>query len=103
MIVNRTVEQAERELIYRALIELKANIEELKQLVRHRPALQPNTTSVVNAEPTNGNGSITLDEMERKMIMNALERNRNNRRLAARELNISERTLYRKIKEFGLQ
>jgi len=103
MIVNKSVEQAERELIYRALIELKSNIEEVKQLVRHRTVLQPEETTAVSAEPSNGNGSITLDEMERKMIMSALERNRDNRRLAARELNISERTLYRKIKEFGLQ
>ncbi len=103
MIVNRTADQAERELIYRALIELKANIEEVKQLLRQRPIMHQDSSLAVNTEPTNGNGSITLDEMERKMIMNALERNRNNRRLAARELNISERTLYRKIKEFGLQ
>jgi transcriptional regulator with PAS, ATPase and Fis domain len=40
--------------------------------------------------------------MERKMIQTALERHEGNRRLAARDLNISERTLYRKIKEYGL-
>ena len=40
--------------------------------------------------------------MEREMIMKALERHQGNRRMAARELKISERTLYRKIKEYGL-
>ncbi|MEK6565432.1 MAG: sigma-54 dependent transcriptional regulator [Bacteroidota bacterium] len=102
VLVNKTVEQAERELIYRALVELRSNIEELKDLVQQRPVLQSNH-SPVNREAANGNGSMTLDEMERKMILSALERHQNNRRLAARELNISERTLYRKIKEFGLQ
>jgi transcriptional regulator with PAS, ATPase and Fis domain len=48
------------------------------------------------------NGTQTLDEMERRMIMNALDRHRRNRRLAAKELNISERTLYRKIKDLKL-
>ncbi|HLF19221.1 MAG TPA: sigma-54 dependent transcriptional regulator, partial [Bacteroidota bacterium] len=52
MVVNRTVEQAERELIYRALIELKANIEELKQLMKQRQTLQPNTAAAESLEPT---------------------------------------------------
>ena len=37
-----------------------------------------------------------------RAIESALERHEGNRRLAARDLNISERTLYRKIKEYGL-
>ena len=37
------------------------------------------------------------------MIRKALERLRSNRKDAARELGISERTLYRKIKQYGLQ
>jgi len=36
------------------------------------------------------------------MIKRALERNKNKRKLAAKELGISERTLYRKIKQFDL-
>jgi DNA-binding NtrC family response regulator len=48
------------------------------------------------------NNDVPLKEMERKMITNALERFHGNRRLAARVLMISERTLYRKIKEYGL-
>jgi transcriptional regulator with PAS, ATPase and Fis domain len=44
-----------------------------------------------------------MDEMERRMVATALDRHKGNRRTAARELNISERTLYRKIKDYGLQ
>jgi transcriptional regulator with PAS, ATPase and Fis domain len=46
--------------------------------------------------------SLSLEEMERRLIAEALERYKGNRRVAARMLNISERTLYRKIKEYGL-
>ncbi len=44
----------------------------------------------------------TKQELEKKMIIEALARNKNNRRAAALECNISERTLYRKIREYGL-
>lgn len=45
----------------------------------------------------------TLDETERETITRALERNNGRRKRTAEELNISERTLYRKIKEYGLE
>ena len=45
----------------------------------------------------------TLDETERETITRALERNNGKRKRTAEELNISERTLYRKIKEYGLE
>lgn len=44
----------------------------------------------------------SLEEVEKEMICRALERHHGRRRSAAKELNISERTLYRKIKEYGL-
>ena len=46
--------------------------------------------------------SVSLDDVEKQMIAKALERNKGKRRKAAQDLNISERTLYRKIKEYGL-
>ena len=47
--------------------------------------------------------TLSLDDMEKKAILLALERNKGKRRNAAKELNISERTLYRKIKEYGIE
>ncbi len=44
----------------------------------------------------------TLEETERDTIRRALDRNGGKRKDAAKELNISERTLYRKIKEYGI-
>jgi len=45
----------------------------------------------------------TLDETERETIESALRRNNGKRKVTAQELNISERTLYRKIKQYNLE
>lgn len=45
----------------------------------------------------------TLEDTERETIRRALERNGGRRKATAAELNISERTLYRKIKEYGME
>jgi DNA-binding NtrC family response regulator len=101
VVSNKTVEQAERELIYRALVDLKSDIIEMKEMLNGK--LIENDSNGGQSQPRNGNGIITMDEMERRLISTALNRNKGNRRLAARELSISERTLYRKIKDYGLQ
>ncbi|MCD8030516.1 MAG: sigma-54 dependent transcriptional regulator [Bacteroides sp.] len=46
--------------------------------------------------------TLSLDEVEKEMIRKALEKHNGKRKAAARDLNISERTLYRKIKEYEL-
>ena len=46
---------------------------------------------------------LSIDEQEKKLIIRALERSHGRRKKAAEELHISERTLYRKIKEYGLE
>lgn len=45
----------------------------------------------------------SLDDLERDMIRRALDVNNGRRKAAAEQLGISERTLYRKIKEYGLE
>ena len=54
-------------------------------------------TEMVEDEP------LALEEREKKAIRMALERHGGKRTLAAKELHISERTLYRKIKEYGIK
>ncbi|MDO6737672.1 sigma-54-dependent Fis family transcriptional regulator [Wenyingzhuangia sp. 2_MG-2023] len=46
--------------------------------------------------------NLSLQDKEIEMIKKSLERNNNKRKLAAKELGISERTLYRKIKQYNL-
>lgn len=46
--------------------------------------------------------SLSLDDVEKELIRKALEKHHGKRKNAAQDLNISERTLYRKLKEYGL-
>lgn len=54
------------------------------------------------AEPAPHENPPTLEQTERETIRRALERNSGRRKAAAAELHISERTLYRKIRDYGL-
>jgi len=60
----------------------------------------PNVVSYDDAETVEE--TISLQEKEFEMIKQALDRNKGKRKLAAKELGISERTLYRKINQYNL-
>ncbi|WMJ74253.1 sigma-54 dependent transcriptional regulator [Cytophagaceae bacterium ABcell3] len=47
--------------------------------------------------------SLSLEDKEKELIIKALRKNKNKRKYAARDLGISERTLYRKIKEYQIE
>lgn len=55
------------------------------------------------AEEINEPGNLNLNDLGRQMVEKALERNGGNRKKAAQELGISDRTLYRRIKQYGLE
>lgn len=65
-----------------------------------------NQTSAEDAEAeeikTEEPESLNLNDLGRQMVEKALERNDGNRKKAAQELGISDRTLYRRIKQYGL-
>ena len=61
-----------------------------------------NQTNYEYVEDIEEDESFSLHEKEIEMIKKSLERNQNKRKLAAKELGISERTLYRKIKQYDL-
>lgn len=101
MLMPKQSEFDERQLLYRALIELKNDLLEVKNILKGGIA----SNGVANASaglPNAVNEILSLEEMERRMIETSLKKYHGNRRLAADELKISERTLYRKIKEYGL-
>ncbi|MGN0068118.1 MAG: sigma-54 interaction domain-containing protein [Prevotella sp.] len=56
----------------------------------------------IEAEEISETESLNLSDVGRQMLEKALERNGGNRKKAAQELGISDRTLYRKIKQYGL-
>ena len=121
---------SERELLYKILFDMRSDINDLKRMMadlhsgyssyRTTPthteqnevkALMPHTpvvaplveeyaeSEVVVEEPR----EITKADMQREQIMKALRRNGGSRRAAAAELFMSERTLYRKIKELNIE
>lgn len=118
----------ERELLYKLLFDMRAEIGDLKRMVAelmHRAggapmepqhdvkALLPTSTTghSYDAEPIYAETEEVEEEprertkadMQREQIVRALRRNNGRRREAAAELFMSERTLYRKIKELGIE
>jgi len=109
--LHKSSEQAERELIYRALLEMRKDILELKDYLMNRHP-EPQRVHLLPASVHNDNSRNvknemieelpSIEEMEKSLINEALRRTGGRRRDAAKALQISERTLYRKIKEYGL-
>ena len=95
--LRRSPEEADRELFYRALFEIKKDLIELKDIIQHQQQEAFAQRSVEENE------LLTLDELEKNAIQAALDKTRGSKRKAAKLLNISERTLYRKIKQYELQ
>lgn len=122
----------EREILYQILFDLRRDVSELKRIVREQqtqgtsnvPAreyryvtaegsiLPPEQSKTEVTEKDKAKElpadeyveeSVTLDDYEREVVKRALERNMGRRKETARALGISERTLYRKIKEYGLE
>ena len=96
--LSKSAEELDREMIYRALIEIKKDLVELKSL-----AANPNSSEFQSFNDVPVNEVIPLEQLEKKAIINALNFTRSNKRKAAKLLNISERTLYRKLKEYDIQ
>lgn len=107
--------QGERELLYKILFELRNNVSELKrelsalkEQMANGPQQAPATQRVSVAEAAEAEEyveveSLNLEDMGKQMLMKALERNGGNRKKAAEELGISDRTLYRRLKQYGLE
>lgn len=98
--LNKSAEALDREMIYRALIEIKKDLIELKQsfqLKNSKFEAQDNSDENLNVTEV-----IPLEKVEKEAIIKALRYTKNNKRKAAALLNISERTLYRKIEEYGI-
>ena len=114
---------SEREILYKVLFDMKRDLTELKKITFDLMQKQGNTEIMQMANPTlfketddtsilinknNGTGliqveeSLSLFEQEKRLIEKSLLKHKGKRKDAASELGISERTLYRKLKEFGL-
>lgn len=113
----------ERELLYKVLFDLRADVNDLKRMLTElmqraeRPAeptkdlaglLPASAHSIASPdyaeseEVEQPSRELTKADVLREQILRALRRNNGRRREAAAELFMSERTLYRKIKELGI-
>lgn len=94
MTLHKTPESLDREIILGALIEIKKDLNELKKL-----AYGSNSQDRV----TDDIGEITpISILEKEAIVKALNFTKGSKRNAAKLLGLSERTLYRKIREYQL-
>ena len=114
---------SEREILYKVLFDMKRDLTELKKITFGLIQKKGNTEIMQTAKPTlfketddssilinpnNRSGlieveeSLSLFEQEKILIEKSLLKHKGKRKDAASELGISERTLYRKLKEFGL-
>jgi len=114
--VGRDVSSQELEFILRNIMDLRVQVEDLRRRVDSGPQRvqiidmgdrQP-VADLLGEVPGEEAGAVlyrsgmTMAEVEKRAIEAALEEYRGNRRKAAEVLGIGERTLYRKIKAFGL-
>ncbi|MEI7803095.1 MAG: helix-turn-helix domain-containing protein, partial [Bacteroidota bacterium] len=119
---------SEREILYKMLFDMKNDLNELKKIVytavpqgemfkgaaefQHpngfTPIQQNEQARPIVIDANNKvheiqvEESLSLIDKEKEMIEKALKKHRSRRKDAARDLGISERTLYRKIKEYNI-
>ena len=100
---NGNVEEVQEEN-HRLLEKIYNNkdLEELDIEVLNVPQNTPSEKDYDFIETIEEDESLSLQDKEIEMIKKSLEKNNNKRKLAAKELGISERTLYRKIKQYDL-
>ena len=129
--VSDDADKIERELILKQLLFLRQDVNELKQIMigtnqsadepikPANPALflpPPNQSEFIDYDTRTsiGDGSVTaiqdgalgehtMEELEHEIIERTLDKFKGNRRKTAQSLNISERTLYRKINDYGIK
>ncbi|MCF7822878.1 MAG: sigma-54 dependent transcriptional regulator [Candidatus Marinimicrobia bacterium] len=123
--LDRSVDQAERELILQQLFMLRREISEMKELIGrnipvrsdsdnshdeyqaalevlpedHSSETNVDTIPIINPQMM---GNLTAAQVEKELILRSLQRFNYNKRKTAQALEMAERTLYRKIKEYGI-
>ncbi|MCX6182642.1 MAG: sigma-54 dependent transcriptional regulator [Bacteroidetes bacterium] len=128
-----SIDNKEKELLYKVLFDMRKELNDLKKIVFGKVPtsnlfdvdqnLDPMINNIYQEEQQGNNysafpvsennteiqpseeveESLSLSDKEKEFIIKALEKHRNKRKNAAKELGISERTLYRKIKEYDIK
>ena len=129
--IDMDSDKIEREMILKQLLYLRQDVNDIKQLFLSSKGLDkvyendvksdtyflPKDSNLKNIEnqisdisdakafalQDDSVGQVTMEDIEHEVIERTLLKVKGNRRKAAEILNISERTLYRKIKEYGIE
>lgn len=91
--LGKTTAELDREFILRALFEIKKDLVEIKEIINDKDK---------QGEKVAREEVYAMNDVEKMAITNALRRSNGNKRLASKILGISERTLYRKLKEYDI-
>ena len=125
---NKADSISERDILYKVLFDMKKDITELRKTVDEltsgqMPIATPINATVINhvneanlvdyentqdaeveyLQEKQATDSLSLQDKENEVIIKALRKYNGKRKDAAKELGISERTLYRKIKEYDIK
>ena len=123
VVMPQPADSAERELILRQLFLLRQDVEFLKQIASQGTPPVQNEMGLPMIPQDSGDitptlyinedaeyfiknssiGDMSLEDLEREAIERTLKFFNNNRRASAKSLGMSERTLYRKIDQYGLE
>ncbi len=123
----------EREIMYKLLFDMKKDVNDLKQafgnILQGKPVMNNTSFDTTNFMPSTEQApayiqpaesishqqpvvlqtapvveeTLNLNELEKEVIYKAIIKHKSRRKEAARELGISERTLYRKLKDYGME
>ena len=126
--VQKNTEQSiptqQLEMLTKMVLSLKQELDNLKQEIAHLTSNGPTAASAptmiagyppvmeqdaeeataedVTGQDTSADTTLTLQDQEKELIIKTLRNNAGNRKKTASDLGLSERTLYRKIKAYGL-
>lgn len=111
---KQTTFSPDTEMLFKAMLEMKKDIEGLKGAVKklleergehYTESINalPAAPQFIDVEVSEAQPTISVDEMQKDLIKKTLIKHGGRKELAALELKMSVRTLYRKIKEYGLE
>ena len=120
VLVDQSPERVENELILRQLFLLRQDVELIRKIMNEQargndalhyinesvqdvPVTMEIDSQTDNLIQSDAIGDMTLEDLEKEAIKRTLKFFNNNRRDAAKSLGMSERTLYRKINDYGLE
>jgi DNA-binding NtrC family response regulator len=116
---NVPAELTDRDLLYKVLFDMRKDVFELKKIVfglldngephtspiplQSAPHSEKREFHINSGTEPFTPESFSLEEKEKELIIKSMAKHQGNRKFASKDLGISQRTLYRKLKEYGLE